>query len=197
MRDRPPIDTALTLALLGLVGLAAGMGSGACGPPTLCEEGCDGNTRLACDSSFYGDPTREDCGERRCVADQRQTSSAARAYSACAIGGREARCNADVDDVFCDGEKLTSCRGAFVEAQEDCAARGMFCAVRPSEHAPHAARCVSSRTPDARCAGAPRYLLCDGDFLALCFGELLVRADQPCSAKGQSCVPVGASAVCK
>lgn len=149
-----------------------------------CHPRCDGNTKVACE---LDPPIREDCGSRTCVEDFRTST----AYAACAIGGRDQRCNPEIDDVFCDGDKITSCRGAFVENVDDCGARGLHCAVASfTAEGAHWGQCVSSLVPDARCAGqfSEARAFCDGDFRASCFGRFVIRASQPCSVTGQHCV---------
>jgi hypothetical protein len=185
----------VTAACVALAGLAA---TGACYRERHCHEQCDGNTRVTCGGGGAydyrsGEEAREDCGQRRCVESFRSYG----AYTACALGGREQRCNPELDDVFCDGEKITTCRGEYVEARDDCAGLGLLCAVEPTYDGMHEGRCVESRTPDSRCASDVHHLFCDGDVRAGCFGRLLVHAKTSCAATGQRCVERGDTAACE
>ena len=93
-------------------------------PHAECHQRCEGNTKVTCQLDT---PVREACGSRRCVEDFRTYEL----YAACAIGGRDQRCDPEIDDAFCDGDKITSCRGAFVESVDDCGARGLHCVLSP------------------------------------------------------------------
>jgi hypothetical protein len=161
-----------------------------------CVPRCDGNTKVSCNGGLVDgvwQSTREDCGSRTCVEDFRTYER----YAACAIAGRDQRCNPEIDDVFCDGDAIGFCRGAFLEGVTDCKPSGRTCAVRSSGNA-HDGRCVSSSALDPRCPpGAERRPFCDGDFLALCFDRFLERASTPCSARGKRCAADATNAACE
>lgn len=184
---------AATVALAGAVILTGGAGCGA--PPPDCNVHCNGNTLVSCSSAASDSPevVTEDCGQRRCV----EGDTSLEHYALCVSGGRDPRCNPVADDVFCEGETITTCRGAYVAARDDCAARGLLCAVKPFLGAPmHTGRCVESRTPDERCASDVPHLFCDGETRSGCFGPLLVHGND-CGPLGKRCVVHGDGAACE
>ena len=139
-------------------------------------------------------PAPADCGARQCVEAFRSFGP----YAVCAIGGRNLRCDSEIDQTFCDDNVINVCHGEFVEVATDCAAKGLFCATKPTSRGENRGACVTSKLPSPRCPDdAPPGLFCDGDRRAQCFGNLVIAATEPCSAIGKRCVEHPPSARCE
>jgi hypothetical protein len=193
MTARPWLGALLLAAPVAIVAFAGATGCWT--PLPECSAHCNGNTRVSCSASAgdFPEPATEDCGQLRCV----EGDTSLEHYALCASGGPDPRCNPNADDVFCEGETIATCRGAYVAAREDCAARGLLCAVKPFLGSPiHTGRCVESRTPDERCASDVPHLFCDGETRSGCFGPLLVHGSA-CAPLGKHCVVHGDSAACE
>ena len=118
----PLLDRGVAVAIVAVGVLAIHVG---CSQPAECVTRCDGNTKVTCGGGNLAPAMREDCGSRTCTEDQRSYGT----YVACAIAGRDRRCNPETDTYVCDGDLFVACSGAYAEVITDCAAGGRHCIV--------------------------------------------------------------------